>query len=63
MGVVELFEEREGLGIVLIGEHGGKLRGECGVVGILDERGAEQGFGVGILLALNEQVSKAGVGS
>ncbi len=47
MGVVELFEERKGLGIVLVGEHGGQLRGERGVVGILDERGAEQSFGVG----------------
>ena len=63
MGVVKLFEEREGLGIVLIGEHGGKLRRECRVIGILDERGAEQGFGVGILLAQDEQVSQAGVGS
>ncbi len=62
MGGVELLEEREGLGLVLIGEHGGELSGKRGVVRVLCERGAEEGFGLGILLAQDEQMSQAGRG-
>ena len=47
MGGVKFLEQREGLGVVLIGEHGGELRGQRGVIGIFVERGAEKGLGPG----------------
>ena len=62
MRVVELLQERQGFGLVLGGEHSGQLRGERGIVGSSCERGAEEGFGIGILLAHDEKMRKAGVG-
>ena len=62
VGVMELLEERESLGLVLIGEHGGKLRGERGIVGVFGERGAQKGLGLGILLAQDKQMGQAGAG-
>jgi len=59
---VKFFEERQGFSIVLGGEHRGQLRVERGIVGGAHERGAEEGFSVGILLAQNKKMCEAGVG-
>ena len=55
-------EQRQGFGFVLIGEHGGKLRGEGGVIRIFHERGAKQRFGARIVFAQDEQMREAGAG-
>ena len=47
VGGVKLLQKREGLGLVLIGEHGSELGGERWVVWIFGEGGAKEGFGSG----------------
>ncbi len=62
MGGVKFLEERKRLSFVLIGEHGGELSGERGVVWVLDERCAQEGLGLGIPLAGDKQMSQASGG-
>src|SRR5208337_4936384 len=62
VGVVELLNEREGLGLILSGQHGGQLRGEGRVGGGFRKSSAKEGFGFGILLARDQDVGQAGVG-
>ena len=62
MRIVEFLEERQGVGIVLGDEHRSQLGVEGGIVRGAGERGAEEGCGLGILLAQDEDVRQAGVG-
>ena len=62
MGVVELLKQGQGVGIVLGGQRGGKLRGQDRIVGLLRQGGAKHGFGFRVLLVQQQNVTEAGGG-
>ena len=60
--VVQLLNQRQSLGLILSGQHGGQLRGQRRVVRRVLQGGAEEGFSFRVLFSSNQQVSQSGIG-
>ncbi len=56
---MEFLKQRQSIGVVLCGKDRGELRVQSGIVGRLLECRADEFFGFGIVLVLDENVSKA----